>query len=122
VTVIDVTSPTVVIQPAGITLHLQPGESILEAAQRTGLFWPSTCNGDVDCGQCWTEVIAGEHCIAPVDAAEQAVLDGGAKAGRPEIRLACCVRPTASGVEVVKRSAKPIPSQTAIEQIAQGAA
>jgi ferredoxin len=99
----------VTILPVGEVIEVSADESVMRAAQRAGLFWPNTCDGDVDCGACWSEIGDGaEHC-SPIRSIERNVLDAGSKRDRPDVRLGCCLHVTGP-VTVTKRSAKRIES------------
>ncbi|MEV6661499.1 PDR/VanB family oxidoreductase [Nocardia fluminea] len=49
----------VTLTSAGITLEIQPGESILDAVEREGVFVMSSCREGI-CGSCETPVVSGE--------------------------------------------------------------
>jgi ferredoxin, 2Fe-2S len=104
----DEASHLVRLFPAGVDFEVAEGEAVMRAAQRHGIFWPNTCDGNVDCGSCWAEIIDGMANLAEPSRQERTVLDGGAKAGRDDVRLACCLRITGP-VTLHKRSAKPTP-------------
>jgi len=50
------TSRTVRVQPSGVDIEVQAGESILAAAQRLGHHWPTMCGGTAHCNRCWFRV------------------------------------------------------------------
>jgi uncharacterized 2Fe-2S/4Fe-4S cluster protein (DUF4445 family) len=45
-------SARVTLMPAGVTVALEPGESIFEGAKRIGIAIPSECGGKGTCGRC----------------------------------------------------------------------
>jgi 2Fe-2S ferredoxin len=54
---------TVSVEPAGVVIELEPGESLLRAAQRCGYRWPTVCDGNASCGVCVAQVVSGfENC------------------------------------------------------------
>lgn len=84
--------PEVTVLPVDVTVPVEDTESLLAAAQRAGLWWPTICGGDTECGTCWTIVESGaEHC-SPMGPDEQARLAVGVKAKEPRARLACQIR------------------------------
>jgi uncharacterized 2Fe-2S/4Fe-4S cluster protein (DUF4445 family) len=46
-------------QPVGRRTHCQPGDSLLDAAQRAGVMLNATCGGEGVCGKCVVRVMAG---------------------------------------------------------------
>lgn len=81
--------PPVSIEPLGITIDVEKGESLLAAGKRAGLRWPSVCGGDAECGTCWVVVEQGaDHC-SPAGDVERMRLSLGRKANDPQARLAC---------------------------------
>lgn len=81
----------------GVTVHVTPGTTILEAARQAGLRLEAPCDGRRRCGKCRVRV-SGD--VAPPDPEETGIL---AKApnlgGRPEDwRLACRARVTGSAL------------------------
>lgn len=92
---------TVRVLPLGAEVEVAGGEPLMAAARRQGLWWPTICGGNCECGTCWVVVEHGaEHC-SPVAPAERARLDQGMKANEPRARLACQVR--MSGPVTVRR-------------------
>ncbi len=81
---------SVEIQPSGVAFDAAPGELLMEAANRAGLYWPTLCGGEARCLAC-IFVPADPASLAPAEDVEREAL---AKAGRtPErFRLACQAR------------------------------
>jgi ferredoxin len=93
------------ILPVDVTIVTDPAESVMAAAQRQGLWWPTVCGGDGECGTCWVVVEEGtEHCSA-MEQAERARLALGMKANEPRARLACQLRVTGP-VTISRRSVR----------------
>lgn len=96
--------PNVRVLPSGITFDADPSESILAAAWRNGLYWPTVCNGEAMCSVCVLTVIEGGDRLTPVDETEE---DGlsivlATLPGEPSThRLACQAR--ATGDVVVRK-------------------
>lgn len=95
----------VTVLPAGVVLDVRAAEPLMAAAQRQGLWWPTVCGGDADCGTCWLIVEDGvEHC-RPMGDRERVRLALGMKADEPRARLACQLRVTGP-VTVHRRSVR----------------
>jgi ferredoxin len=84
--------PAVTVVPVGVVVDVTEPEPLMAAAQRQGLWWPTVCGGDAECGSCWVIVEEGaEHC-GPMGERERARLALGMKANEPRARLACQLR------------------------------
>ncbi len=79
--------------PAGVSVWVEPGETVLVAARRAGIVIPAPCGGRGVCGSCGVRVLSGE--LEPADAAERAGLSRAPQG----VRLACRAR-IAGPVEV----------------------
>ena len=51
--------PSVLVLPIGVTFELEPGESLMAAAQRRGYYWPTICKGNAQCNRCAVRVVDG---------------------------------------------------------------
>lgn len=102
------TTPTkahrVRVEPAGVVLAVTEGETIMDAAARSGYHWPTLCHGDATCSICWMEVTAGAQHLSDIGASESETVDTllarRGPAGR--IRLACQAR--VSGEVTVRKN------------------
>jgi 2Fe-2S ferredoxin len=96
---------TVRVLPLDATFTVAPSESVLAAARRSGLRWPSVCNGQGSCTVCHMQIEEGLARAGPEGAGERERLDF---AGRrdPSFRLACQTQPEGS-LTVFKRGVKP---------------
>jgi ferredoxin len=95
----------VTVVPVAVTIDVVEGEPVMAAARRQGLWWPTVCGGDAECGTCWVVVEDGwEHCSA-MSPVERARLDLGMKAREPRARLACQLR-VSGPVKVNRRSVR----------------
>ena len=105
--------PVVHVEPIGIDLELQPGETIIEAAWRHGYRWPTACYGQAECTLCHVEVLSGEEHLTPVDDEERDALEqrlpGAGRRDLTRIRLACRAQATGD-VTVHKRGVRPPPA------------
>lgn len=99
--------------PSGITFEPSPDESILEAAWRSGLYWPTTCEGNGTCTVCVFTVLDGAGALSVRDQreADGLALVRRTMPGDPDShRLACQARATGDvtvrkvGVRVDDRS------------------
>lgn len=82
---------TVRVLPADITMEAGPGQTLMEAAHKNGLYWPTTCGGLGTCTTCLSEILDGEACLSEMGRSERKRLvseRGEAFLKRP-MRLAC---------------------------------
>ncbi len=76
--------------PLDREIDVNLGESVLQAATRSGIEIKSLCKGSISCAECRVRVIKGEENILPPSRAEVALIGTGYHLdGR---RLACQVR------------------------------
>jgi 2Fe-2S ferredoxin len=83
------------VEPSGIEFLAIEGETVIEAAWRQGIYWPTVCRGQGTCRTCFLAVVSGHEHLEPLGLAEQAALvdierSVGAKPGT--VRLACQLR------------------------------
>jgi ferredoxin len=89
--------PRVRVNPIGIDIEVEPGESLMEAAERQGYDWPTICGGVGMCTMCWVRIGAGEENAEPMEQLERDALetyrwnDGKLE---PGVRLGCQLRMT----------------------------
>ncbi len=73
-------------EPPGVTVDVEPGTPVLEAARRAGIAIMAPCGGRGTCGKCAVRVLAGNP--GPPDS-------GPRTPPLPaSIRLGCLMRPT----------------------------
>jgi 2Fe-2S ferredoxin len=71
-------------------MEVAPGESLLAAALRQGLTWPTLCGGEASCRTCYIVVEEGAEHLPPPAELEQRGIDDLARVVRSgEVRLAC---------------------------------
>lgn len=79
----------ILLLPAGVSVQLEPGESIFEGAKRAGVAVPTECGGKGTCGRC--------RVLFPLPAREPTAVErqhiDRADLARG-VRLACRSRPT----------------------------
>jgi ferredoxin, 2Fe-2S len=85
-------SGVVRVLPRGIDIEVADDESLLAAAQRLGIWWPTVCQGLCECGTCFFVVEEGAENLSPMGEQERQRLAVGMKAGDSGARLACQVR------------------------------
>jgi ferredoxin len=51
--------PRIRVEPSGIELLAEPRESMVEAAERLGYYWPVGCDRNGECTNCAMDVISG---------------------------------------------------------------
>jgi ferredoxin, 2Fe-2S len=74
-------SPGFRVEPRGHELRAEPGETVMAAARRSGLRWPTVCGGQAECGVCVLEVVDAPGGLEPPGEDEARRL-----AGLPEAR------------------------------------
>jgi ferredoxin len=96
--------------PADRELLVDEEDDLFWAARRAGWRWPTVCDGNGDCGQCYVIVEEGAENLTPIGDRERERLAEGMMAGNPRARLACQAYVT--GPVVVRRSgARPRPGE-----------
>ena len=97
------------IVPAGLTIEVDPGETLAESAWRQGFAWPTTCWGQAECMVCAAVVEDGELAVVPPDEEEEDALRLRLPPQllRPESRLACRLRFTGDGAVIRKKGVRP---------------
>jgi ferredoxin, 2Fe-2S len=84
--------PRITIEPIGVTLDCNDGESVFTCARRNDVFIPTACAGKATCGLCRVKVLAGEANVTPINREEQKHL--GNTYFITKLRLSCQLRPT----------------------------
>jgi ferredoxin, 2Fe-2S len=95
---------TVQVQPSGVTLEVDDGETIFAAAARHGYSWPTVCGGLGSCRACVLSVVEGGEHLSPIGKWEREGLDEvlvGLHGDPAQYRLACQAK--ASGDVVVHK-------------------
>jgi 2Fe-2S ferredoxin len=100
------------IEPAGLSLDLEDGETLFDAAMRAGWSWPTICLGDGVCLTCWVEIFQGEEHANAVEEIERKGLEALsarrmlAAMNSSTLRLACQLRFSGDAL-VQRRGPKP---------------
>jgi len=102
------------IEPSGIEIVAAEGETVMEAATRHGLRWPTVCGGNGTCRTCYMVVVEGEEHFTPAEPGEKMAISEiqswfGCRA--EPIRLACQAN-VAGDVVVSKYGVRPQPGSS----------
>lgn len=83
----------VAVEPSGVEFDVETGETVFEAARRSGVRWPTVCGGVGSCRTCYMVVVCGSQFCSPIDAWEAEGLgDLAVRAVAGPVRLACQTR------------------------------
>jgi 2Fe-2S ferredoxin len=96
------------VEPSGVVIHVEEGESLMAAAQRAGYRWPTICHGKAECTVCFV-VVEDPNAFSDPERVELAGLEmfaGRALYEGKVLRLACQARPRRD-TTVTKRGVKP---------------
>ena len=82
------------VTPIGVSFEAEDGDTLMRAAQRAGLSWPSVCQGQAQCGTCYAEIVSAAVPPTSPLRTEQALLKvlPPALRERGVMRLACQVK------------------------------
>jgi 2Fe-2S ferredoxin len=97
------------VEPGGIEFDAQPEETLMDAANNAGFYWPEGCPRNGECTNCALEVVSGLGRLSGMGRYERANLirqRGPRAVDDPRLRLACQVRATGD-VIVYKRGVEP---------------
>jgi 2Fe-2S ferredoxin len=98
------------VEPSGREIEVLPGETLIEAAWRQGLYWPTICYGQAQCMACHVVVQSGADNLSEVGEEEAEAMRlllrvrGGRSVDRR--RLACRLEVLGPAV-VEKRGVRP---------------
>lgn len=97
------------VEPSGLSIEVDPGETLAAAAWRQGYRWPTTCWGKAECMVCALVVEDGTDATVPPDPAESAAIRTllARQLRRPGSRLACRLQVSGDGVVVRKNGVRP---------------
>ena len=77
------------IEPLGEDILVEEGETLMNAARRHGLRWPTICEGNAECGVCVCEITAGDTNVPPRSPRECEGLKAAPPSRARTGRLAC---------------------------------
>lgn len=101
--------PKVTIQPLNLTIDVEEGDTLMEAAWRHGLYWPTTCGGQGICTSCACSVEDGAENLEAMGRSERKTLTAELSEeaiSQRRLRLACQAR-VRGDVAVSKRGVRP---------------
>lgn len=87
--------PRVRVEPAGIEYESVEGETLMDAAEHAGYFWPVGCAKNGECTNCACEVVSGVGRLSRMGRYERQNLvrqRGPRSIEDPRLRLACQAR------------------------------
>ena len=101
------------VEPSGEEIEVHPGETLIEAAWRNGLHWPTICYGQAQCMACHVVVMSGADNLSELGEEEEEAMRLLLQVrGRRSIdrrRLACRLEVHGPAV-VEKRGVRPRPT------------
>ncbi len=97
------------VDPAGLDLAVEEGESVADAAWRQGYTWPTKCWGQAECMVCAVRITSGGGSVVPPSDVEENALRTlmSKRLRRPDTRLACQLRISGDGVVLDKAGVAP---------------
>jgi ferredoxin len=79
---------TVLVEPSGARVAIEPGQTLMAAARQQGYRWPTACNGRGICTLCYVTIRSGHaHAVPPQPAEAERLAGIGLDPARQ--RLAC---------------------------------
>ncbi len=87
--------PRVRVEPLDIEFEAPLNETVMDAANAAGYFWPVGCNRNGECTNCAMEVVSGVGRLSRMGRFERANLvrqRGQSSVNDPRLRLACQAR------------------------------
>ena len=96
------------VEPAGVDIPVDDGETLMAAAVRAGYRWPTVCGGQAQCGVCVLTVVSPSELPppSPLEAGRLAVVPERILDPSAVLRLACQLRVEADGLVVFKRGVR----------------
>lgn len=97
---------TVRVLPAEIEFTASVGQTLMEAANAQGLYWPTTCGGQGTCTTCLSEIVEGRSHLSEMGRGERKRLvseRGEAFLSKP-MRLACQTGIIGDGAITVRKA------------------
>ena len=96
------------VEPAGVDIPVDDGETLMAAAVRAGYRWPTVCGGQAQCGVCILKVVSSSELPppAPLEAERLAIVPERQLWPDAVLRLACQLRVESDGLVVFKRGVR----------------
>jgi 2Fe-2S ferredoxin len=82
------------VRPGNFDLDVRAAETLIEAAWRAGYYWPTICQGQGSCLQCFVVIDTGAANLVPAEDWENVLLMDIAEFVEGDVRLACQLRVT----------------------------
>jgi 2Fe-2S ferredoxin len=79
----------VMLEPAAFRFSIRDGESLMQAATRAGIKWPSICGGRAECGVCYVELLEGRASTPLPDEVNRLEMQHVKPTRGGPLRLAC---------------------------------
>jgi 2Fe-2S ferredoxin len=101
--------PKITILPLDLEIEAEDGQTIMEAAHESGLYWPTTCGGQAICTTCMCRIDAGAENLDEIGRTELKTMTeerSEAMVRENRLRLACQAR-VSGDVTVTKRGVAP---------------
>ncbi|WP_322817852.1 2Fe-2S iron-sulfur cluster binding domain-containing protein [Tepidiforma sp.] len=83
------------VEPGGYEFPARPNDTVLDAANAAGLYWPVGCNRNGECTNCAMHILSGLGRLSTIGRFERANLirqRGPRSIEDPRLRLACQAR------------------------------
>lgn len=100
--------PKITVEPLGVVIEAEAGQTIMEAARAAGYYWPTSCGGKGECTTCAGMIEAGAANLSPMGRFESfnLVRQRGRLVLKSPFRL-CCQARVHSDVRVRKPGVQP---------------
>ena len=96
----------VTVLPLDLTLEVEEGQTVMQAAHVAGYTWPTECEANASCGLCVSIIREGIDNCGEIGAEEKETLQRTMGAVDPQRRLACRLYVTGP-VALTKRGVRP---------------
>jgi 2Fe-2S ferredoxin len=79
------------VEPLGVDIEVQAGETLIDAAWREGYWWPTVCFGQAECTACHVVVRSGDANLSEIGTEEARALQllRTSASNLADVRLAC---------------------------------
>ena len=98
----------VTVEPSGVTFTVEPDETVMAAAARAGLRWPTVCGGNASCGVCMSVVADGDEHCRPAGSEELETLARVARVTASGTRRLACRLTLDGDARLVRRGVRPL--------------
>jgi len=63
--------------PLDVEFEIEPNQTVLDLAQKNGVYIKTVCNGVPNCAECRVKIVEGEHNVLPPSAKELTLIGSG---------------------------------------------